>query len=155
MVGQHPENITYDRARRRLASQARSRFFLHRGECGACHTPSNGLFTEKGRRPGDEKAGFEDKGRYEVTRKEADVGAFKTPGLRDVSRRAPYMHDGSLKSLEEVIDFYDSGGRSNPWQSPLMRPLGLTAEEKDALLAFLHALDGSGPQDRGPRSFPQ
>ncbi len=82
------------------------------------------------------------------------MGAFKTPGLRDVSRRAPYMHDGSLKSLEEVIDFYDRGGNSNPWQSPLMRPLGLTAEEKDALLAFLHALDGSGPEDRGPRAFP-
>jgi len=81
-----------------------------------------------------------DGGRYGVTAKRADIGAFKTPGLRNVSLTAPYMHDGSLPTLEAVVDFYDRGGNPNPNLDPLMKPLHLTADEKSALVAFLKTL---------------
>jgi cytochrome c peroxidase len=83
-----------------------------------------------------------DRGRYGMTKDEADTGAFKTPTLRDVARRGPYMHDGSLKSLEEVVAFYNHGGQKNPWLSKAIQPLHLTAEEQTDLVAFLQALTG-------------
>ena len=73
---------------------------------------------------------------------EIDGGAFKTPTLREVARTAPYMHDGSLATLEDVIDFYDRGGRPNPHLDKEIRPLHLTDSEKQALIAFLRALSG-------------
>ena len=85
----------------------------------------------------------EDLGRYDVTRRERDKGAFKTPTLRSILETAPYMHDGVFLSLEEVIEFLDKGGGANPSLSPLMKPLGLTQEEKADLLAFLEALTGA------------
>jgi len=84
-----------------------------------------------------------DLGRYDVTRREQDKGAFKTPTLRSILETAPYMHDGVFLSLEEVIEFLDKGGGANPSLSPLMKPLGLTQEEKADLLAFLEALTGA------------
>ncbi|WP_447977954.1 cytochrome-c peroxidase [Candidatus Nitrospira bockiana] len=84
----------------------------------------------------------EDLGRYYVTGEERDKGAFKTPTLRSVLETAPYMHDGVFLTLEEVVDFLDQGGGPNPHLSPLMQPLGLTAEEKAELVAFLEALTG-------------
>ncbi len=81
-----------------------------------------------------------DAGRYEVTRDPDDFGAFKTPMLRNVSRTAPYMHDGSLKSLEDVVEFYNKGGIANRNQTSGIKPLYLTAEEKKSLVAFLKAL---------------
>jgi cytochrome c peroxidase len=83
-----------------------------------------------------------DLGRFEVTREERDRYAYKTPSLRNVALTAPYMHDGSLATLEQVIDFYDRGGIDNPGRDPLLLPLGLTVEEKQALVAFLRALTG-------------
>jgi cytochrome c peroxidase len=83
---------------------------------------------------------FADIGRYRVTGVESDLGAFRTPSLRNVAVTAPYMHDGSLATLEDVIDFYDAGGRANPNLSPLIRPLFLGAYEKAALVAFLLTL---------------
>lgn len=83
-----------------------------------------------------------DLGRYEVTKQEKDKGAFKTPGLRDLLRTAPYMHDGSQKTLEEVIEHYDKGGTPNPWLDIQMKPLGLTVQEKADLLAFMKSLEG-------------
>jgi len=85
----------------------------------------------------------EDLGRYSVTRQERDKGAFKTPTLRSILDTAPYMHDGVFLTLEEVIDFLDKGGGPNPHLSPLIRPLGLTQEEKSDLIAFLEALSGA------------
>ena len=67
---------------------------------------------------------------------------FKTPTLREVERTAPYMHDGSLATLEEVIEYYNRGGNRNPHLDTELRPLKLTAEEKKALVAFLKALSG-------------
>ena len=89
-----------------------------------------------------------------MTKKDEDRGAFKTPGLRDVSKHAPYMHDGSVKTLREVVDWYNRGGEKNPWLSPKIKPLNLTAEEVDAMAAFMEALDGEGYQDTGPEHFP-
>jgi cytochrome c peroxidase len=83
---------------------------------------------------------FADPGRYRVTGVQSDLGAFRTSSLRNVAVTAPYMHDGSLATLEDVIDFYDAGGRPNPFLSPFIRPLYLDDYEKAALVAFLRTL---------------
>ena len=70
-------------------------------------------------------------------------GTFKTPTLREVARTAPYMHDGSLDTLQQVVEFYDRGGNTNPALDPEIRPLRLTEGEKRALLAFLSSLTGT------------
>jgi cytochrome c peroxidase len=76
-------------------------------------------------------------GRFLVTKEQKDIGAFKTTHLRNVAKTAPYMHDGSEKSLADVIEFYDKGGNPNPWLDGGMRPLALTAAEKADLVALL------------------
>ena len=83
-----------------------------------------------------------DSGRYVVTGRREDLGAFKTPTLREVARTAPYMHDGNLATLVEVIEFYDKGGNENAYLDRELRPLNLTPEEKAALLEFLRSLSG-------------
>jgi cytochrome c peroxidase len=83
-----------------------------------------------------------DLGRYNITLRESDKGAFKTPTLRSITETAPYMHDGAFATLEEVIDFLDKGGEANPQLSHLMKPLGLSPQEKTDLIAFLQALTG-------------
>jgi cytochrome c peroxidase len=88
-----------------------------------------------------------DFGRFEITKTAADRFAFKTPSLRNVSRTAPYMHDGSLASLEEVVAFYDQGGEVVPGKSALLKPLNLTAEDRRALVAFLKSLDSQNLPD--------
>jgi cytochrome c peroxidase len=87
----------------------------------------------------------EDLGRYLVTKEEKDRGAFKTPTLRNVAQREPYMHNGVFHSLAEVIDFYNVGGGAVASKSPLLQALGLTAQEKRDLLEFLLALTGELP----------
>jgi cytochrome c peroxidase len=81
-----------------------------------------------------------DLGRFEITKNPADRWAFTTPSLRGAKNTWPYMHDGSIATLEEVVAFYDSGGGANPNIDPRLKPLGLTDEEKAALVAFLRAL---------------
>jgi len=81
-----------------------------------------------------------DLGRFEITRNPDDRWAFVTPMLRGVKDTWPYMHDGSLATLEEVVDFYDQGGGPNEALDPRMKPLGLTGAEKSALVSFLRAL---------------
>jgi cytochrome c peroxidase len=76
--------------------------------------------------------------------------AFKTPGLREITRRSPYMHDGSLATLEQVIEHYDRGGVDRPSRSDLVKPLGLTAQEKSDLVAFLTTLTS----DLSPTAVP-
>jgi cytochrome c peroxidase len=95
----------------------------------------------------NEKTGkFADLGRWAIdpigAKHDADLGAFKTPTVRDVEGTAPYMHDGSLATLEEVVDHYDKGGIANPALDPDMKKLGLTAEEKKDVVAFMRALSG-------------
>ncbi len=84
-----------------------------------------------------------------MSEQEGDQGAFKTPTLRNVAETAPYMHDGSMATLEEVIDYYDRGGEPNPWLDQKMNPLGLTDQEKEDLLAFLASLTGEVPEWAG------
>ena len=73
----------------------------------------------------------------------AGNGTFKTPTLREVARTAPYMHDGSVVTLNDVVDLYDRGGNANPFLDPELRPLRLTEPEKRALVSFLESLSGS------------
>jgi cytochrome c peroxidase len=85
-----------------------------------------------------------DLGRFDVTHDPADRHAFRTPSLRDVARTAPYMHDGSQATLQDVVEFYAQGGGAVPGKSPLLAPLALSDEDKAALVAFLRALDSAG-----------
>lgn len=91
----------------------------------------------------------EDQGRFAVTGESKDFGRIRTPGLYGISHTAPYMRDGSLATLEEVVDYYDRGGDSHPNKSffmeKFMSPIGLTDQEKDDLLAFLKTLGGKPP----------
>ena len=123
--------------------QAGLRLFRGRANCTACHVGPNltdeefhntGVFW--GRQPYDA-------GRVVVTGVPEDTGKFKTPTLREVARTAPYMHDGSIATLEEVVDFYDRGGNDNPFRDRELRPLRLTEDEKTALVAFLRSLSGT------------
>ena len=113
-------------------------FFSERTNCSACHGgynfttyafANNGLYAE-----------YADPGRFRLTNLESDRALFKIPSLRNVSITAPYMHDGSVATLREVIDHYDSGGQAHPNKSTLIRPLHLTESEKDDLVAFLQML---------------
>lgn len=83
-----------------------------------------------------------DEGRKVVSKREEDRGAFKTPSLRDVARTPPYMHDGSLANLRDVLRFYNEGGKARPNLDREMRALDLSEEELEALEAFLGALNG-------------
>ncbi|MFM8536139.1 MAG: hypothetical protein ACKOEC_21595 [Acidimicrobiia bacterium] len=82
------------------------------------------------------------------------MGAFKTPGLRDVEKHPPYMHDGSLATLKDVVEFYNRGGHPEV-RNGRIAPLGLSQADVDAVVAFLKALNGEGYQDRAPRLFAQ
>ena len=129
-----------------------------KGNCTACHPI--GLFTDnRFHNIGvgvDDQGELTDLGRYEVSKNEADRGAFKTPSLRNIALTAPYMHDGSLKTLKEVVDFYIGGGNSNPHLDPQLKVLTPTTETGEVnwsgadLEAFLEALTGEIPPNVGP-----
>jgi cytochrome c peroxidase len=113
-------------------------FFGERGECFHCHPPqsltndgffNNGSFSDGG-----------DPGRQKLTGRSADLGKFRVPGLRNIAASAPYMHDGSVATLEAVIEQYDRGGRGHDSADPLIVPRNLSAQEKADLLAFMRAL---------------
>ncbi len=87
---------------------------------------------------------FTELGRFVVTKQPKDIGAFKTPGLRDVALSAPYMHDGSEATLADVVIFYDKGGEANPYLDGGIVPLKLTDQEKQDLVAFMESLTGQG-----------
>ncbi len=113
-------------------------FSGERGECFHCHVGYN--LTSQGYRNDGIAEDDPDAGRFEVTGKPADRGKFKTPTLRNVAVTAPYMHDGSLATLEAVIQHYDAGGRGHENTDPLIKPLALDDEERADLVAFLKAL---------------
>ncbi len=130
--------------------------FRGRARCTRCHSGFN--FT-------DEKfhnlgIGWDtntvDLGRYMVTKNAEDIGAFKTPTLREIARTAPYMHDGRFRTLEEVSNFYNQGGIANPYRDNTLIPLELSEREKADLVAFLKSLNGEGWQHiTPPKSFPK
>jgi cytochrome c peroxidase len=111
-----------------------------KGRCWRCHSGPNYTdeqFHNTGVGWGKEPP---DLGRFAVTGRDGDRGKFKTPTLRGAALTAPYMHDGSLRTLEEVVDFYNRGGGANPNRDPVLEPLGLSPDEVRALVAFLKAL---------------
>ncbi len=119
--------------------------FESRGRCWRCHRGPNysdEQFHNTGVSWGQAPL---DLGRFQVTGWDRDRGGFRTPTLRHVAITAPYMHNGSLKSLEEVVDFYSRGGTANPHLDPVIKPLQLTDKEQSALVAFLRSLTGSFP----------
>ena len=124
--------------------------FHGKGRCGTCHHPP--LFTDQSfhNLGVGMDAAEPDTGREVVTKDPQDRGRFKTPGLRNVALTWPYLHDGSAKTLEEVIALYNKGGVPNPTLDPLVTPLRLTSEEQTALARFLEALSGQQPRIARP-----
>ena len=132
------ENAISEQAKRGLE------IFNVKGRCLECHFAGD-LTGDEFRNIGlYDEIKYKDKGRYDISKDEKDLGSFKVPGLRNVAITAPYMHDGSFKTLREVIDYYDNPDRFVPHainrDSLLNTPLMLTEEEKQDLEAFLHTL---------------
>jgi cytochrome c peroxidase len=128
----------------------------NRGNCAVCHTIearyalfTNGTFHNIGAGVNAEGE-MTDLGRFDQTKIKADRGMFKTPTLRNVALTAPYMHDGSLKTLKDVVDFYAGGGNSNPYLDKDIKPLHLSAQDRADLVAFLESLTGEKPPNAGP-----
>jgi cytochrome c peroxidase len=127
-----------------ISAAAKRGFILFNGKanCAACHSGwafTDASFHDIGSARGD------DIGRAQLFHNSVALRyAFKTPTLRDVARRGPYMHDGSVPTLQAVIDLYDRGGIARPSRDPNIRPLGLTADEKADLVAFLDTLTERG-----------
>ena len=118
-------------------------FMSDRLKCTACHSGPN--FTDEEYHNNGAKINKDnpDLGRYLVTNKDEDKGKFKTPSLRDISRTSPYMHNGSIKGLHALIDFYNKGGESSIYKSSLIKPLHLNNTEKLDLFNFLRTLTGT------------
>ena len=139
-----------------LSAQRGLEVFRDKGRCTSCHSGFN--FT-------DERfhnlgigwdTGTVDLGRFRVTKETKDIGAFKTPTLREVARTAPYMHDGRFGTLEEVVAFYNKGAIANPFLDSDIRVLNLTDQEQKDIVAFLRSLNGEGWQHvKAPTEFPQ
>jgi len=131
--------------------------FNGKGHCTACHWGGNfsdGRFHNLAVTPTNPAK--PDQGRFDATKDPADKGKFKTPTVRDVAFRAPYMHNGSEKTLEEVVELYDRGGRTgDPNLSPLVVPLGLSQKEKKALVAFMkRAMTSLNPEVANVKPIP-
>lgn len=109
--------------------------------CDRCHTPP--MFTHHGFANNGLDAVSSDAGRWVLTGNPADSGAFKVPTLRNIGFTAPYMHDGRYSTLAEVLDHYSTGGAGHAHQDSLLMPFTLNAEDREALLAFLNALNDS------------
>jgi cytochrome c peroxidase len=130
--------------------------FFNKVACDSCHLGFN--FTDGSY----ENIGIgmdkpePDPGRFAISGKEDDKGAFKTPTLRDIEHTGPYMHDGSLKTLEQVVEHYNKGGIKNPHLNGRIKPLNLSDRDKSDLVAFLKALSGDSWQNiKSPETFPE
>lgn len=155
-------NAPYDRyvnGDRQALSAAQVRgmkIFFNKTACDSCHIGFNftdGSYENIGVGMDKPKP---DLGRFDITRHDEDKGAFKTPTLREIEHTGPYMHDGSLKTLEEVVEHYDRGGIKNPWLDARIKPLNLSQQEKTDLVAFLKALSGEGWQQiKAPQEYPR
>jgi cytochrome c peroxidase len=130
--------------------------FFDKAKCDKCHEgPNFTLNAYANLGIGSDKP-EPDVGRFAVTKDPRDWGVFKTPTLREIEHTAPYMHDGSLKTLEDVVEFYNKGGIANKNLDPNIKRLNLTDAEKRELVAFLKALSGEGWQGiRPPTEFPK
>ena len=128
-----------------MSESAQRGFALFNGKasCSLCHQGFN--FTDNGFHNIGVRSltDSEDEGRFAHRKVKVLKGAFKTPTLRDIDLTAPYMHNGSYRTLEEVVDHYDRGGDSRANLSPNIKPLGLSPGEKADLVAFMKALTGT------------
>jgi cytochrome c peroxidase len=127
------------------AKRGRDLFFSTKSNCSACHVGANftdELYHNLGVGMASEKP---DLGRFDQTKLEKDKGAFKTPTLRNIELNAPYMHDGSQKTLEEVVEWYAKGGHPNPYLSDKIKKLELSEQDKTDLVEFMKALTGPLP----------
>jgi cytochrome c peroxidase len=127
-----------------LSAEAQHGLALFRQHCASCHMIgtkaalfSDGKFHNLG-------VGMNAEG--ELKDQGRGNGEFRTPSLRNVARTAPYMHDGSLKTLDQVVAFYVGGGNSNPHLDPLIRPIELSGVDRASLVAFMESLNGEMPQ---------
>jgi cytochrome c peroxidase len=128
------------------AKRGRDLFFSTKSNCSACHVGVNfadELYHNLG--VGMDKK-EPDAGRFAVTKEPKDMGAFKTPTLRNIAQTAPYMHDGSQKTLLEVVEWYAKGGHPNKNLSEKIQKLELTQQDKEDLVAFMEALTGPLPK---------
>ncbi len=128
-----------------------------KGNCAVCHSigKDSSLFTDnKFHNLGigaDTRGNLADDGRFKVTKNDVDLGAFKTPSLRNLSSRGPYMHDGSFPTVKDALGHYIGGGNWNTHLDKEIHSLDiLTFDERDELLAFLDALNGKLPDNVGP-----
>lgn len=137
------------------AAERGRQVFFNKAQCSACHAGPN--FSDGGFHNigiGMDKKDS-DVGRFEVSKLEGDKGSFKTPTLREIAKTAPYMHDGSLKTLEEVVDYYDKGGNQNPQLDEEIFPLKLTDQQKKDLVTFLkEGLSSKSYPDVKPPKLP-
>ncbi len=168
------DRYIFDDERAALSDSARrgmALFYSARAGCSQCHSGLNfsgslvyegheqesALFANTGLYDVDGHGAYpaSDRGLIEVTHRRADMGKFRVPTLRNVALTAPYMHDGSVPTLDAVLDHYVRGGRKSPHQDPRIRPLALTADERSDLVAFLDSLTDrefvENPQVSAPR----
>lgn len=118
--------------------QGKDLFFSDELACSSCH--GSFLFTNQGIENNGLYAVYEDSGRYRLTHLQEDIGKFKVPTLRNIELTAPYMHNGSLETLEEVITHYAAGGKNHFNQSELISGFSISDEEEQNLINFLHSL---------------
>jgi len=122
------------------AAQRGMKVFFNKASCSACHSGPNftdGAFHNIGIGMDEKDESRIDLGRYTESKLEGDKGSFKTPTLREIARTAPYMHDGRLKTLRDVVDYYDKGGTPNPYLDEEIFALNLTEQQKNDLVTFL------------------
>jgi len=119
-------------------------FYESRGGCWRCHAGPNFSDEDFHATGVGARDGVPEEGRAAASGEAADRGKWKTPSLRGLARTAPYMHDGSLATLEEVVEFYRLGGRASDNLDPALKPLEMSAEDARNLVAFLRALSRGG-----------
>lgn len=135
------DQFYYQKKGGKLSSDAKKgwRIFSEKLYCTQCHSLPH-FTTFEVVNNGYTTLDKEDLGRFRIHGDSNDIGKFKIPSLRNISLTAPYMHDGKLKSLEEVIAFYEQGGRKVRNQNPIIQPFSLTILEKNQLISFLKSL---------------
>lgn len=152
------DRFDYDGDEKAISESAKrgKKLFFDKARCNLCHFGTN-FSDEKFHNIGIGWDGEAlDLGRYNVTKDVKELGAFKTPTLREISRTAPYMHDGRFATLEDVVAHYNKGGVKNPFLDNQVIPLNLTASEIKDLIEMLRSLEGEGWQHvKAPIEFPQ
>jgi cytochrome c peroxidase len=130
--------------------------FFEKAQCDRCHEGSNFTLNAYANLGVGTDKPDPDVGRFAVTKDQRDWGVFKTPTLREIEHTAPYMHDGSLKTLDDVVEFYNKGGIPNRNLDANIKPLKLSEQEKKDLVSFLKALSGEGwKQIQEPDALPR